>query len=96
MYLYFCIICIVVREATKIEWRYTDSGEKVRVSIRTGRIIPIPLTNQETVDYKLPHIYREQPKDTIKSVVEKLTFKVLVHCNLYIIYNFSIIFVQIM
>ncbi|XP_069138796.1 large ribosomal subunit protein uL24m-like [Argopecten irradians] len=30
------------RKPTEFEWRYTEDGEKVRVSKRTGRIIPIP------------------------------------------------------
>ncbi|KAK0161814.1 hypothetical protein PV327_008226 [Microctonus hyperodae] len=62
-------------QPTKIEWRYTEEGEKVRVSVRTGRVIPIPVTSQETIDYKLPHLYKDQNKDTPKDVVEKITFK---------------------
>ncbi|XP_008548999.1 probable 39S ribosomal protein L24, mitochondrial isoform X1 [Microplitis demolitor] len=62
-------------QSTKIDWRYTEEGEKVRVSIRTGRIIPIPLSNLETIDYKHPNLYREQAKDTTKANVEKITFK---------------------
>lgn len=26
-----------------MEWRYTEEGERVRVSLRSGRIIPLPL-----------------------------------------------------
>ncbi|XP_015109835.1 probable 39S ribosomal protein L24, mitochondrial [Diachasma alloeum] len=62
-------------KACKIEWRWTEDGEKVRVSTRTGRIIPIPMTAKETMDYKLPHLYKEQPKDTPRDVIEKITFK---------------------
>ncbi|CAG5093367.1 Similar to mRpL24: Probable 39S ribosomal protein L24, partial [Cotesia congregata] len=62
-------------QATKVQWRYTEEGEKVRVSTRTGRIIPIPLSNLETMDYKHPNLYREQSKDTTKDNVEKITFK---------------------
>ncbi|KAK2579464.1 hypothetical protein KPH14_010779 [Odynerus spinipes] len=61
--------------ATPIEWRYTEKGEKVRVSVRTGRIIPIPVSAEETRDYKLPSLYKEQEKDTPKDEVEKVTFK---------------------
>lgn len=48
----------------------------MRVSSRTGRIIPIPISSKETVDYKSPELYIEQPKDTIESNVKELTFEV--------------------
>lgn len=73
----FQCIYSIFRQSTKIDWRYTEEGEKVRVSIRTGRIIPIPLSNLETIDYKHPNLYREQAKDTTKANVEKITFKVI-------------------
>ncbi|KAK9872452.1 hypothetical protein WA026_017921 [Henosepilachna vigintioctopunctata] len=60
---------------TPIEWRYTEEGEKVRVSTRTGRIIPIPATNEETRDYKTRRAYIEQPKDTVSAEVDKITFE---------------------
>ncbi|XP_015603678.1 probable 39S ribosomal protein L24, mitochondrial [Cephus cinctus] len=62
-------------QATKIEWRYTEEGEKVRVSCRTGRIIPIPVSSTETVNYKSPKLYKEGAKDTPKEDVQKKTFK---------------------
>ncbi|NWW54695.1 RM24 protein, partial [Pedionomus torquatus] len=31
------------RKPTEVEWRYTEEGERVRVSLRSGRIIPLPL-----------------------------------------------------
>lgn len=40
------------RKGTQVEWRYTEQGEKVRVSKRTGHIIPIPVSATETIDYK--------------------------------------------
>ncbi|XP_018376471.1 PREDICTED: probable 39S ribosomal protein L24, mitochondrial [Trachymyrmex cornetzi] len=61
-------------EATPIEWRFTEDGQRVRVSIRSGRIIPIPVSSKETIDYKLPQLYQEQAKDTTKADVEKITF----------------------
>lgn len=61
--------------ATKIEWRYTEDGEKVRVSLTTGRIIPIPASVEETIDYKSKKAYKEQPKDTPAAEVEKITFE---------------------
>ncbi|KAG6803423.1 39S ribosomal protein L24, mitochondrial [Apis mellifera caucasica] len=62
-------------KGTFIEWRYTEEGKRVRVSSRTGRIIPIPISSKETVDYKSPELYIEQPKDTIESNVKELTFE---------------------
>lgn len=59
---------------TKIEWRFTEEGKRVRVSVRTGRIIPIPLTAEETYDYKTKSTYVEQPKDTPAKALERITF----------------------
>ncbi|CAN7943108.1 unnamed protein product, partial [Ixodes hexagonus] len=42
---------------TQVEWRYTEEGKKVRVSARTGRILPIPLMAEETIDYKSKQTY---------------------------------------
>lgn len=41
----------------EIEWRYTEKGEKVRVSVRSGRIVPIPILASETYDYKTARSY---------------------------------------
>lgn len=60
---------------TAIEWRYTETGDKVRVSTRTGRIIPFPATMEETVDYKNRKVYIEQPKDTTADVIKAITFE---------------------
>ncbi|KAJ8965967.1 hypothetical protein NQ314_003815 [Rhamnusium bicolor] len=60
--------------ATPIEWRFTEDGQKVRVSTRTGRIIPIPATAEETIDYKTKATYKEQPKDTGANEVTDITF----------------------
>lgn len=62
-------------QPTEIEWRYTEDGERVRVSCRTGRIIPIPLLNEETRDYKSPSLYKDQSKDTPANLAEAVTFK---------------------
>ncbi|KAF2365984.1 Ribosomal protein L24 [Trinorchestia longiramus] len=59
---------------TQVEWRYTEEGEEVRVSTRTGRLIPIPLLDEETVDYKTKKTYKEQPKDTVEADLTKVTF----------------------
>jgi len=62
-------------QPTDIVWRYTEDGQHVRVSTRTGRIIPKPMGDLETIDYKVPHLYKERPKDTLKADVEEITFK---------------------
>ncbi|KAJ8976406.1 hypothetical protein NQ317_003042, partial [Molorchus minor] len=67
--------------ATPIEWRYTEEGLKVRISTRTGRIIPFPATMEETIDYKSKGTYKEQPKDTSSENVSEITFK---PCVMYI------------
>ncbi|KAG8271857.1 39S ribosomal protein L24, mitochondrial [Homalodisca vitripennis] len=58
----------------KVEWRYTEEGERVRVSMRSGRIIPMPVESQETIDYKEKHLYIESPKDTKSADVNEVTF----------------------
>ncbi|GAU96799.1 hypothetical protein RvY_08187 [Ramazzottius varieornatus] len=65
----------VDNSATEIEWRYTEQGERVRVSKRTGRIIPKPMVAQETYEFKSRATYRDEPKDTLKKEVTEVTFK---------------------
>lgn len=55
----------------KAEWRYTEDGERVRVSVRTGRVIPIPKLAEETPDYKTKVTYKEQDKDTVADDVTR-------------------------
>lgn len=62
-------------QKTAIEWRYTESGDHVRVSLRTGRIIPIPHSSEETIDYKSKSTYKEHPKDTMPDDAAEITFK---------------------
>lgn len=62
-------------KATPFEWRFTEEGKKVRVSTRTGRIIPMPATAEETIDYKTKATYKEQPKDTSADDVTEVTFE---------------------
>ncbi|XP_011158666.2 probable 39S ribosomal protein L24, mitochondrial [Solenopsis invicta] len=62
-------------QGTPIEWRYTEDGQHVRVSVRTGRIIPIPVSIQETIDYSLPRLYQDHAKDTSKADMEKITYE---------------------
>lgn len=61
--------------STNIEWRHTEEGERVRVSMRTGRIIPIPASHDETYDYKSKSVYVDKEKDTPGKLVEEVTFK---------------------
>jgi len=59
----------------KAEWRYTEEGERVRVSLRTGRVIPIPKQAEETLDYKTKSTYTEQEKDTKDEEVTSITYQ---------------------
>lgn len=61
-------------QSTAVEWRFTEEGEKVRVSSRTGRIIPLPKTMEETVDFKSKSVYVDKEKDTAADVASKITF----------------------
>lgn len=62
------------KKPTEVEWRFTEDGERVRVSIRTGRVIPIPTAAYSTYDYKTKSSYREQQKDTTTEELTKITF----------------------
>ncbi|KAJ6650102.1 putative 39S ribosomal protein L24, mitochondrial [Pseudolycoriella hygida] len=61
--------------STAFDWRYTEEGEKVRVSLRTGRIIPLPKSMEETADYKSKGAYVEREKDTTGTVASEITFE---------------------
>ncbi|XP_065516042.1 LOW QUALITY PROTEIN: large ribosomal subunit protein uL24m [Lathamus discolor] len=50
------------RKPTEVQWRYTEEGERVRVSLRSGRIIPVPL--QQRRDGIVPEQWIDGPKDT--------------------------------
>lgn len=58
-----------------VEWRFTEEGERVRVSLRSGRIIPIPKMNEETKDFKSLSTYMAKEKDTEANIVTEITFK---------------------
>lgn len=62
-------------QSTPVEWRFTEEGEKVRISTRTGRVIPVPKLNDETKDYKTRNTYIEKEKDTASDVVTAITFQ---------------------
>jgi len=58
------------------EWQYTEEGERVRVSARTGYIVPKPAQSEENYDYKDRKGYTENKhKDTPSADVEKVTFQ---------------------
>jgi large subunit ribosomal protein L24 len=45
---------------------YDEEGERVRISKRSGHIIPIPSSAAETADYKTKRNYVEnKKKDTV-------------------------------
>lgn len=50
------------RKPTEVEWRFTEEGEKVRVSLRTGRIVPKPVFQRK--DGIVPQQWKDGPKDT--------------------------------
>ncbi|XP_060849063.1 large ribosomal subunit protein uL24m [Rhopalosiphum padi] len=60
-----------------VEWRFTETGDKVRVSSRSGKIIPIPSLAKQTYDYKTPNTYKESEKDTTADDIKKITFSPL-------------------
>ncbi|XP_074651959.1 large ribosomal subunit protein uL24m-like [Tubulanus polymorphus] len=62
-------------KVTDAEWRYTEEGDLVRVSLRTGRILPFSHRAKQLDDYVNPADYKEQVKDTDKNEVTKVTFK---------------------
>lgn len=64
-----------VNEPTEVEWRFDEEGNEVRVSLKTGRIIPIPRKSFETVDFTAKEAYIDQAKDTAPSEVNKTTFE---------------------
>ncbi len=62
------------RKPCTIEWRYTGEGELVRVSTRSGRIIPKSPAWEETADYA--------KKSTYKRKEQKINERFLFHINL--------------
>lgn len=62
-------------QPTSFEWRYSDDGTNVRISLRSGREIPIPVSNEETMDYKATKAYFDREKDTKDKDVAEVTFQ---------------------
>ncbi len=51
------------RKPCTIEWRYTAEGELVRVSTRSGRIIPKSPAWEETNDFAKKNTYKRKEKE---------------------------------
>jgi len=63
-------------KATEVEWAFTEVNERVRVSVRSGSIIPLPGKAEETVDYKSRSGYvANKTKDTAPALVEDITYE---------------------
>jgi len=63
-------------EPTDTEWRFTEKGDRVRVSLRTGRIIPLPSGAKELDDFINPLTYVESDtKDTKEDELVEVTFR---------------------
>ncbi len=56
------------------EWRFTEKGTEVRVSVRTGRIIPLPDGYEAGDDLVIPAKYLEGDKDTTDKELKEVTF----------------------
>ena len=75
--LYLCQVKLVDpvdERGCEVEWRYTEDGERVRVSRRSGRILPIPEVAKATADYMAPESYTAGPKDTDAGKVILVTY----------------------
>merc|ERR1711976_998701 len=63
------------RKGCEIEWRYTEEGGRVRVSTRSGRIIPFPKGYKVGPDGVVPADYKaSKVKDTTQEDLLKVTF----------------------
>ncbi|XP_037548854.1 probable 39S ribosomal protein L24, mitochondrial [Nematolebias whitei] len=50
------------KKPVEVEWKFTEEGQRVRVSVRTGRIIPKPVVERR--DGIVPLQWKDGPKDT--------------------------------
>jgi len=63
-------------KAADVEWRFTEASERVRVSTRSGSLIPIPGKAEESIDYKTKSGYvMNKLKDTSPNIVEDITYE---------------------
>jgi large subunit ribosomal protein L24 len=65
---------VVDRKPCRIKYQFTEEGDKVRISKRSGRIIPKPIELLERKDFKLRSGYVDGPKDTKSEDVVRQTF----------------------
>ena len=59
----------------EVEWRYDEQGKRVRVSTRTGRIIPMPAAAEALDDGTIASRKPPGPNDTLESDVLQVTYK---------------------
>ncbi|XP_077989376.1 large ribosomal subunit protein uL24m-like [Glandiceps talaboti] len=59
---------------TNVEWKFTEAGEKVRVSVRSGRVIPLSQLAFAHPDFRTKATYAEQPKDTTEEHASKRSY----------------------
>lgn len=64
---YQTLRCFGDSKPADIEWRYTETGVRVRVSLRTGRIIPLPIGAGELEDFVNPARY--EGRDPISCLI---------------------------
>ncbi|GFO05267.1 mitochondrial ribosomal protein l24 [Plakobranchus ocellatus] len=63
-------------QPTEIEWRYDEDGNRVRVSSRSGRVVPMSeRADNESEDMIDKGAYIEQSWDTKEKELTKVTFK---------------------
>ena len=60
------------KQPTAVSFRYTELGERVRVSDRTGRIIPKP--PWERRDWKERSVLKDGPQDTVATSATRSTY----------------------
>ena len=58
-----------------VTFRFTEKGDQVRVSTRTGHVLPIPLEAEATMDYAKKSAYKPGDKDTIPELIIAKTFQ---------------------
>lgn len=65
------------KRATDIIWRYLEDGSRVRVSKHTGRVIPIPINEEQKTEgdeIAINSYVGSKTKDTDKNEVNRVTF----------------------
>ncbi|CAH8479307.1 unnamed protein product [Schistosoma bovis] len=64
-------------EPCKCSWRYTEEGNRVRVSLQTGHVIPLPAAARHLDDLTDPKTAVASSKDTCEPVVCNVSLKSL-------------------